>query len=592
MSTYESRRLDTLRKLNILDTTPSEGFDRITRLASKLFGLPLAGVSLTDKDRQWFKSRVGTDICEVPRYRSPCSEVSASSQLLVIQDLLADDFYRESPQAQLGMRFYAGAPLTTREGYTLGTLCVLGTEPRIASQEEIDALIDLSHMVMAQIELQHALKRLDSVTMLPNRTYFADDLEDLKLDRPGDEGFAVFIELSSVLELNTTTRVMGESQVDALAREGARELRSKLDRGDILYSVGPCQYLFLQMMTDEAQLQRKARQLQRHLSRPSLWSNPASIVRPIIGLLPFTLSEGLQADELIRLAQSTCQSARQAEIPVATFTPALDAEQQRQYRLLDDIRRALRSGSKELSLVFQPRITLKSGECVGAEALLRWNHPELGPIPPTEFIPLIENTPLAKHLTRWVLDAAIKQAAQWHQQGMPLRISANVMACNFEERGFAERIVKQLEKRGMPAHGFEIELTESAIMSNRRAVRKQLQTLSNAGIRLAIDDFGTGYSSLAYLMSMPADVIKIDRVFTSTTREELKQPQETLLKALIELAHGMGYETVAEGFEPPSMQELLCGLGCDEGQSFAISMPLTPAGFQSWYDHSSRSLNS
>ncbi len=591
MSTYESRRLDTLRKLNILDTTPSEGFDRVTRMASKLFGLPVAAVSLTDKDRQWFKSRVGTDCPEVPRYKSPCSDVSASSEPVVIEDLLADDFYCDSPQAQLGMRFYAAAPLNTREGYTLGTLCVLGPEPRIASQEEIDALIDLSHMAMAQIELQHALKRVDSVTMLPNRAYFADDLEDLKLDYPGVEGFAVFVELNSVLELNTSTRVMGESQVDALAQDGASELRSKLDRGDILYSVGRCQYLFLQMTTDEGLIQRKARQLQRHLSRPSLWNNPASIVRPIIGILPFSFSEGLQADEIIRLAQSTCQSARQDEIPVATFTPALDVEQQRQYRLMDGIRRALRSGNKELSLVFQPRITLKSGKCVGAEALLRWNHPELGPIPPAEFIPLIENTPLAKHLTRWVLDAAIKQAARWRHQGMPLRISANVMACNFEEQGFAERIVKQLEKRGLPGKGFEIELTESAIMSNRRAVRKQLQTLSNAGIRLAIDDFGTGYSSLAYLMNIPADVIKIDRVFTSTTREELKEPQETLLKALIELAHGMGYETVAEGFEPPSMQELLCDLGCDEGQSFAISMPLPPDGFRSWYDNSSRSLD-
>lgn len=507
MSDYERQRLQTLRQFKLLDTSPSEGFDRITRTARKLFGLPLSAVSLTDEDRQWFKSRMGIKVTEVPRHKSPCSDVSASSEVVVIEDLLASDFYCDSPQARLGMRFYAGAPLTTRDGYTLGTLCVLGPEPRTASREEIEGLVDLSAMVMAQIELQHALSRVDPVTMLPNHSHFADDLEDLSRNQPGATRYALFIELTGALELNATMRVMGAAQIDALAREGCNELRSWFGEGNTLYSLGPCQYLFLRPASDEQQVREDARHLQRHLNRSSLWSSAPCIIRPVIGIASFILGDGLGADEVMRTA--------------------------------------LQQGGSGLRLVFQPRIALNSGECLGAEALLRWQHPELGEISPVEFIPLLENTPLAKPLTQWVLDAAIAQAAQWFHRGMKLTISANVMACNFEERGFSDRVIERLKQRNLPSQAFEIELTESALMANRRSVRKQLRKLSKAGIRIAIDDFGTGYSSLAYLVNVPANVLKIDRVFSSSTRKDRQESQKSLLKALIELAHGMGFRTVA-----------------------------------------------
>ncbi|GGY74653.1 sensor domain-containing phosphodiesterase [Marinobacter zhanjiangensis] len=587
MSDYERQRLYTLRQLNLLDTPPSEAFDRITRMASKLFGLPAAAVSLTDEDRQWFKSRVGTELTEVPRYRSPCSDVSASSELTVIEDLLANDCYRNSPQAKLGMRFYAGAPLNTRDGYTLGTLCVLGPEPRAATSDELISLLDLSTMVMAQIELQHALGRIDPVTLLPNRSQFNDDLQDLARERPASRHHAIFIELGSVVELDTVTRVLGGSQVDTLAREGAWQLTTLLTtligRDHHLYCVGPCQYLFLRETDDEQRVRAETKQLHRQLSRLSLWTNLAIIVRPRIGITSF-LPAGTPADDVVRLAESACQSARRQETPVATFTPSMDSEQQRHFRLLNDMHRLLQNGADQLRLVFQPRVALESGECVGAEALLRWRHPELGEISPSEFIPLVENTPMANYLTQWVLDATIAQAASWLDQGVALRLSANVMASNFEQAGFTDQLIRRLQQRNLPAHALELELTESALVGNSRAVRRQLKALSRAGIRLAIDDFGTGYSSLAYLVNVPADVIKIDRVFSSAGGRKRRDSQVMMLKAIIDLAHGMGYQTVAEGYEPASMRDTLCQLGCDEAQSFAIARPLAPDAFRSWYD--------
>ncbi|RZM17558.1 MAG: GAF domain-containing protein, partial [Sphingomonas sp.] len=171
---HEEARLDALYQLKLLDTLASEGFDRITRMASQIFGLPVAAVSLTDRDRQWFKSRVGVEHRSIPRDKAPCAQVAESTQPLVIEDFQADACYADSVLGRAGTRFYAGAPLVTSEGYGLGSLCVLGTEPRKATEAELAALVDLAAMVMAQIELQHAFGRIDPVTGMPTRNQFRD----------------------------------------------------------------------------------------------------------------------------------------------------------------------------------------------------------------------------------------------------------------------------------------------------------------------------------------------------------------------------------------------------------------------------------
>jgi hypothetical protein len=181
-SSHEAERLDALRKLNLLDTPPSEAFDRITRMAAQLFQLPVAAVSLTDSDRQWFKSRVGVEHSTIPRMKAPCAQAADEGQMLVITDLQADDHYRDSPLAASGVRFYAGAPLMTNDGYCLGAMCLLGAEPRQVSEAERAALQDMAAMVMAQIELRHAFGRVDPLSGLPNRNQFIDDFGDLALE--------------------------------------------------------------------------------------------------------------------------------------------------------------------------------------------------------------------------------------------------------------------------------------------------------------------------------------------------------------------------------------------------------------------------
>ncbi|WP_148863827.1 sensor domain-containing phosphodiesterase [Marinobacter fonticola] len=580
MSNYEQERLYTLRQLKILDTPPSESFDRITRTAAKLFNLPVSAISLTDENRQWFKSRVGTEFTEVARRKSPCSDISASPEVLVIEDFQANDYYRNAPQAELGMRFYAGAPLTTYDGYTLGTLCVLGPEPRTASKEELAGLVDLSHMVMAQIDLQYALGRVDPITLLPNRIQFTEDLADLAIDYGGETRHAIFVELGDARELNTLNRVMGGGNTEELSREASRALLAHLHDDDTLYSIAPGQFIVLCRPGVESEIERKVSRLHDRLDWMNIGSTRNIIVRPALGVAPIHLGR-TSANDAIRHAHSASHDARQNERNWTHYDPRIDADHQRRFTLLRDMREALVTGDG-LWLVFQPRIDLKTGRCTGAEALLRWKHPALGDVSPTEFIPLIENTPLARHLTQWVLHAATAQAAQWFQQGKILRVSANVMASNFEEEGFTDLLMQRMQHLQLPAQAFELELTESALVRNRMAVASQLNALANAGIHLAIDDFGTGYSSLAYLLDIPAHVIKIDRTFTTSTPTVRPTSQKTLLKAMIDLAHGMGFRTVAEGYDPPDMLETLGQFGCDEVQSFAISKPLSPDGFEAW----------
>lgn len=227
----EQVRLHLLHQLNILDTPPSESFDRISRLASQVFGLPIAAVSLTDTDRQWFKSRVGVDHREIPRLQACCAEVADTAKVLVVEDLLEDASYKDSFLAKSGIRFYAGAPLLTRDGYALGAMCVLGHEPRKAKDQEQSLLEDLAAMVMGQIELQHAFGRVDPVSGLPNRSQLAEDLDDLARDDPGAAWVALCTELLDVTQASSLQRAMGPEYLDEIARIAAKRLQVHLGPG-------------------------------------------------------------------------------------------------------------------------------------------------------------------------------------------------------------------------------------------------------------------------------------------------------------------------------------------------------------------------
>ncbi|MBB5710584.1 putative bifunctional diguanylate cyclase/phosphodiesterase [Sphingomonas xinjiangensis] len=573
----EEARLDALYRLSLLDTSSSESFDRITRMASQIFGLPIAAISLTDRDRQWFKSRVGIDHRSIPREKAPCGEVAETSSVLLIPDLHACPNYGDSLLAEQGVRYYAGAPLVTREGHSLGALCVLGTEPRETSHEEISALTDLARMVMDQIELQHAFGRIDPLSGLPNRNQFLEDLNDLGRDHPGEQRLAVLLDLARNDQLSNGMRVMGSGFMDDIVRDTACTITKVIGPGRTAYHVAATQFAFL--APPDVEQPSYCELLANLLAHHSGTSRARFVMTSTIGIAPFVVGRA-SPSSVLRRAHSAAQDARLSSSLVSAYSPNMDETHRRRFRLLNDFGTALDSGT-QLSLEYQPRINLRSGACVGVEALLRWNHPALGPISPAEFIPIIEQTALAGPTTSWVLNTALHQLHAWHAGGIDIQMAVNVSAHNLQQADFAAQVQRQLLKHRVPASALELEVTESAMMDNVDAALSQISMLNAAGIVIAIDDFGTGYSSLTYLQRLPARVLKIDRSFV---QDMLASPRErALVASMLSLAHDLEYRVVAEGIETEEVRQALSDLNCDEGQGYLFARPMRADAFLAWH---------
>ena len=575
VSPYEVARLETLRRLELLDTPPSEAFDRITRMASQLFQLPIAAVSLTDSHRQWFKSKHGVSHDSIPRFKAPCAMVTDHGAMLVVPDLLADARLRDSILAESGIRFYAGAPLMTSEGYCLGAMCVLGTEPRQITPAESQALKDLATMVMSQIELQHAFGRIDPISGLPNRNQFISDFCDIELSEPsGDVRLAALISLASPQQLSDAQRVMGSSHLDEMVRDAVPQLR--LAGAGKIYHVGTSQFAFI--APRGVALETFCTQMQAWLDVRVSYGQARFITTTTVGIAPFTIgqTEGL---DLLRNMHSAAHDALSAERSVRVFSSEHDAILQRRFWLVSAFGEAL-DKPEQLRLVYQPKIALDSGACVGVEALLRWTHPEKGEISPGEFIPVIEATSLARATTEWVLDAAMRQLVAWRALGLELQVAVNVSAVNLEEPDFCERVLALLHRYALAPGSLAIELTESALMRNPKVAEATLERLGQAGLQLAIDDFGTGYSSLSYLQSLPANVVKIDQSFMSNIVRD--ERQRALVSTMIKLSHDLGHKVVAEGVETQDVETFLRTAMCDEVQGFLYAVPLEPDALAAW----------
>jgi len=577
---HELRRLHALRELNLLDTPPSDAFDRITRVAARVFDLPVAAVSLSDSDRQWFKSRVGVERRQIPRFPTPCSLVtdSDSTDVLVVEDMLQHPALRTSMLASEGIRFYAGAPLITRDGYRLGAMCVLGTAPRTVTGEETALLKDMAAMVMAQIELQHALGRLDSFSGLPNRTQFIEDFDDFCLDRPpGTRHVAVVLNLATPEQLDAAVRVLGVSYLDEILREAAAWLRGHLDPAVRIYHVGPTHFAWIVPAGDDDQAMLG--HLRRALSDHASSGSGRFVTTATFGLTPFFTGQTSCVD-VLRWCHSAARSAVDIAGRVGIFDPQHDLVYQRRFALLGAFGAALERDG-QLHLAFQPRIDLASGACVGAEALLRWDHPTLGAVSPGEFIPVIEQTSVVRTATAWVLDAALAQLATWQRQGIALTISVNVSSANLMEPDFAERVTAAVARHGVAPGMLELEITESAVLENQKQATAILNRIADAGIKLAIDDFGTGYSSLSYLQNLPADTVKIDQSFIRSMLSDART--DVLVATMIGMSHALGYRVVAEGVETGDVLERLRQLACDEVQGYVYARPMAPAAFSAWW---------
>ena len=569
----EAARLAALRDLGLLDTPESDSYDRITRMASRLFDVPIAAVSLTDANRQWFKSHIGTAGREIPRDKAPCAEVTSQAGTVVVPDLQQDPRFRDSVLARSGIRFYAGAPLVTRDGHTLGAMCVLDSKPRETTEDERASLRDFAAMVMAQVELEHDYGRRDPLSGLPNRNQFANDVADLARARHGVPRVLLLVSLLDPLRLQELVSVMGTRCIDDLVQASSRTLKDRLGPGCTAYHVDVVSYAVLVDEAVAGQWPTVMTTLSTALAVPVASNGIPVQMMPAFGVSPFVVGDAAAVDAL-RTGISAANDARATGLDSAVYSPASDAANRRRLTLLADFADALAQAGG-LSLVYQPRVDLATGRCAGAEALLRWRHPTLGDISPAEFVPLVEQTALARPMTEWVLAAALDQQVEWRAQGASIVVSVNVSARNLEEADFLPRLAAHLARRGLQAQGLELELTETALIRNAEQVLVQLNGLRDMGVTIAIDDFGTGYSNFDYLSKLPARAVKLDRSFVSDLGPDADA--RPLARAMIGIAHDLGVRVVAEGVETQDTLDVLRTWGCDEAQGYFTGRPMGAA---------------
>lgn len=287
---------------------------------------------------------------------------------------------------------------------------------------------------------------------------------------------------------------------------------------------------------------------------------------------------GDSAALLLRRGEIALDMARQARRPHQCYAEGLDERHLRQLTLVRDLQGAAQNG--ELTLVYQPQLEMRSGHLVSVEALMRWRHPELGFIPPDEFIILAERSGLIQGMTAWMLETVCAQLAAWEAEGMPLAVAVNLSAQDINDPGLPGRIADCLARQGLSSAHLRLEITESAIMQDPEHASEQLTRLRETGLRIAVDDFGTGYSSLAQLKRLPVQELKIDKSFILRLAES--PDDEIIVRSTIELAHNLGLEVVAEGVETPASRVLLEALGCDLLQGYLFSRPLPPDELLTW----------
>jgi EAL domain-containing protein (putative c-di-GMP-specific phosphodiesterase class I) len=235
----------------------------------------------------------------------------------------------------------------------------------------------------------------------------------------------------------------------------------------------------------------------------------------------------------------------------------------------------------ELVLYYQPKVSLRTGTCDRVEALVRWQHPQRGLIPPDDFIPLAEQTGLIKPLTQWVIRSALRQCRAWLDEGLDIAVGVNLSMRNLHDPDLVEQISHLLAATGVPATALKLEVTESALMTDPLRALGSLARLRAIGVEIAIDDFGTGHASLSYLKQMPVEEIKLDRSFVRDMTSD--KNDYTIVRSTIELAHDLGLRVIAEGVEDQATWDMLVKLGCDLAQGYHMSRPLPEAALRQWF---------
>jgi diguanylate cyclase (GGDEF)-like protein len=416
----------------------------------------------------------------------------------------------------------------------------------------------------------------DGLTGLPNRALFRERFEGAVAAAAGSGStVAVLVmDLNRFKEINDT---LGHHHGDLLLQQVAERLNDSLRDTETIARFGGDEFaVLLPALRSGEEGEAVAMRLLNALAEPIAVDTLTLRVEASIGLACFP-GHGRDVDELLRRADVAMYVAKSRNLGVQPYTPGDDEHSLDRLALAGDLREAIDAG--QLTLHYQPLIELATGRLAGAEALVRWEHPERGLVLPGEFIATAENTGAIRGVTSRALEMAVAQAARWRAQGLSIPVSVNVSVQDVVDAALPNQVAALLDRHGLSPDALKLELTESMLMTDSARSHDVLHTLNGMGVRIAIDDFGTGYSSLAYLTRLPVDQLKIDRAFIAGLDE---RNNSVIVASTIELARQLGLRTVAEGVEDQGVAEALAAQRCDLAQGYHYSRPLPAQEFTAW----------
>jgi diguanylate cyclase (GGDEF)-like protein len=468
----------------------------------------------------------------------------------------------EGEERWFRMAFY---PMANRRGRVLRVHCLM------------EDVTDLH----ADRERLEQLSTQDEVTGLANRTLWYDRLASALAVARRNPGASVAVMILDINQFKMYNDSLGHAAGDELLRQIAQRLQKVLRDSDTLARLGGDEFgIVLPFLRDAAVAgERVAGEVMNALSAPFSYQEKELCLSCAIGISVYP-EHGEDASTLASHADSAMYRAKWNSVPYLFYeaeTPTASSATEH-LSISGPLHGALER--QEFELYYQPQVELSSGAIYGAEALLRWQHPQQGLVLPNKFIPVAEQLGMISPITDWVMDTALAQTSAWRKQGREMMVSINVSARSFQTPGLVSRIEQSLMKAGVDGGSLEVEITEGTLMADLEEGARIVERLSDLGVSIAIDDFGSGYCSLSYLKRLPVNVLKIDQSFLQGMENDPRDA--AVVRSIIDLGHNLGFKVVAEGVEQEAVRLRLRELGCDLVQGFHISKPMSIAGFHEW----------
>ncbi|GIE94464.1 putative bifunctional diguanylate cyclase/phosphodiesterase [Paractinoplanes rishiriensis] len=464
------------------------------------------------------------------------------------------------------------------------TPIVLGVSPMIAASlafsiwtAPLCVLVIVAIRTAVMIATRHEIAALhDSLTGLPNRTLLLMRLRESMADAtPERQTAALMIDLDRFKEINDT---LGHSVGDELLKVVAQRLTEITGSRGTVARLGGDEFAIVLNRTTAATTDRLAGEAAAAFVEPIRIADMSLTVTASVGAA-LSPQHAVDAEKLLHLADLALYAAKQERGRHAFYDPESEEHSTASSVLVGELQRGL--GKGELVVFYQPKVDALTGALIGVEALVRWQHPTRGLLPPGRFLPAVENTPLVVPLTAHVIDSALAAVRGWRDRGLAISVAINLTARQVASEDLPRQIEAALALHGLPSQALVVEVTESSLMANPAQTRTVLGRLREMGVGLSMDDFGTGYSSFTHLRDLPVTEIKIDQSFVAGTVDSVRSA--ALVKSIIDLAHNLGLNVVAEGVETTECRSVLTGMGCTMLQGYLLARPMPADQLEQWY---------